>query len=137
MLQTMSPMLKRVLLPLVLLTSLLAVTIGANAPQAAAATSTSDAVVYVGDQFASTYEQSLNGVLYTEDAIGTMANRILWTESEIGTMADRIVYVTEISQDNTIKVIYYAYNVVLTGMENGGYLYQLSVVPVFALPTGW
>lgn len=137
MLQAMTPVFKRILLPLVLLTSLFAVTAGVNAPRAAAATTASDAVVYVGDQFASTYEQSLNGVLYTEDAIGTMADRILWTESEIGTMADRIVYVTELSQDNTIQVIYYAYDIVLTGMENGGYLYQLSVVPVFALPAGW
>ncbi|WP_335431415.1 hypothetical protein [Bacillus sp. JJ1609] len=51
------------------------------------------------------HTQSLNGVLYTVDQIGGMADRILWTEDQIGIMADRIVYVTEFSQDNTIKVI--------------------------------
>jgi hypothetical protein len=114
-----------------------AVTVGINAPQAAAATSASDVMVYVGQQGTSTYEQSLNGVLYTEDSIGFMADRILWTESEIGTMADRIVYVTETSQYNSVEIIYYAYNITLTGMQDGGYLYDVTVQQVWAMPIGW
>ncbi|MEU4890261.1 MULTISPECIES: hypothetical protein [Streptomyces] len=137
MLQAVPPTLRKILLPVLLLTSLLAVTAGITAPRAAAATTVSDAVVYVGQEGASVYEQSLDGVLYTENSIGVMADRILATESEIGEMADRIVYVTEVSQYTGLTVVYYAYDVTLTGIEEAGYLYELSLVPVAALPTGW
>lgn len=110
----------------------------ASIPQkASAATTASDVIVKVGQMGADTYTQSLNGVLYTEDQIGTMADRILWTEEQIGTMADRIVYVTEYSQDNTIKVIYMVTSLWPTGTSNGGYTYQVALTPVAMLPAGW
>jgi basic membrane lipoprotein Med (substrate-binding protein (PBP1-ABC) superfamily) len=110
---------------------------GLLAPKAQAATTSTDVVVYVGQLGATTYEQSLNGVLYTENQIGLMANNILWTESQIGAMADRIVYVTQFSQDNTIQVIYMVTALTSAGTSNGGYLYNVLLTPVAALPAGW
>lgn len=128
------PISRTVAAVLVLVTALLATV--AVAPKAHAATET-DVIVYVGELGADTYEQSLDGVLYTEDQIGFMADRILWTESEIGTMADRIVYVTEVSQDNSIEVIYLVTSLWLVGTEDGGFLYEVALTPVAALPTDW
>lgn len=104
---------------------------------ASAQTTAEDVIVYAGQQGASMYEQSLAGVLYTENQIGLMADRILWTEGQIGEMADRIVYVTEISQDGFIEVTYMVTGLIALGMENGGYTYQVMLMPVAALPAGW
>ena len=114
----------------------LLITLGAPTP-APAATTVTEAIVLVGQQGASSYEQSLNGVLYTVDQIGVMADRILWTEEQIGTMADRIVYVTELSMGGTIEIIYLAYSLTELGMQNGGYTYDVVLIPVLALPAGW
>lgn len=110
---------------------------GYTPQKAEAATSATDVIVKVGQMGADTYTQSLNGVLYTENQIGLMADRILWTEEQIGTIADRIVYVTEFSQDNTVKIIYMATALWPTGMQNGGYTYKVSLMPVAMLPAGW
>lgn len=59
----------------------------------------------MGQLEASTYKQSLNGVLETEDQIGILADGILWTEGQTGVIADRVVYVTEVSQDNFVQAI--------------------------------
>ena len=107
------------------------------APQAQAATTATDVAVYVGQAGAATYEQSLNGVLYTEGQIGLMADNILSTEAQIGLMADRVVYVTEVSQDNTVEVIYMVTALASAGMSNGGYQYHVALMPVAALPAGW
>lgn len=124
--------------PLRAVALLLSLLVAAVAPStASAATTTADVIVYVGQEGSSLYEQSLAGVLYTEQQIGLMADRILWTETQIGEMADRIVYVTEISQDGSIEVIYLAYALAEQGMESGGYTYDVMLVPVLALPTGW
>lgn len=93
-----------------------------------------DAIVYVGQLGASTYEQSLNGVLYTEGQIGIMADRILWTESQIGVMADRIVYVTEFSQDNTLLFTYQIISLMYMGRDSMGYKYAVTVMPVPSMP---
>lgn len=117
---------------LALVTALLATT--AIAPKAHAATTSADAVVYVADLATESYTQTLDAVLYTEDQIGFMADRILWTEGEIGTMADRIVYVTELAMDGSITVIYMAMALEPLGTQDGGYLYDVALVPVAALP---
>jgi hypothetical protein len=91
---------------------------------------TSRAIVYVGQMGADTFMQALDGVLYTEDQIGFMANRILWTEGQIGVMADRIVDVIELSQLNTIKAMYMIMNMSFMGMDsriNNMFRYAISV----------
>ncbi|ESU31257.1 hypothetical protein G3A_17920 [Bacillus sp. 17376] len=98
---------------------------------------TSRAIVYVGQMGADTFTQALNGVLYTEDQIGFMADRILWTEGQIGVMADRIVYVVELSQFNTIKAMYMVMNMSFMGtdsMMNNMFKYAISVNPVSYIP---
>lgn len=129
-------MIKKMMVLLAATLVALAVTVARPSVASAAPTGT-DVVVYVGQLGASTYEQSLNGVLYTENQIGGMADRILWTEEQIGIMADRIVYVTEVSQDNTVKVIYMVTALWATGTQDGGYLYQVALMPVALLPAGW
>ena len=134
MLQTVTPTLRKVLLPFVVLATAIAMTVGLGAPKAQAETTSADAVVYVIQAGADSYAQTLDAVLYTENQIGFMADRILWTESEIGTMADRIVYVTELSMDGSIKVIYLATALWPVGTQDGGYLYDVVLTPVAALP---
>lgn len=134
MLQTVTPTLRKVLLPFVILATAIAMTVGLGAPKAQAETTSTDAVVYVMQVGADSYSQTLDAVLYTEDQIGFMADRILWTESEIGIMADRIVYVTEISLDGTIQVIYLATALWPVGTQDGGYLYDVALTPIAALP---
>lgn len=123
----------------VLLATTLAVLVMTNAsPSAASAAPTgTDVIVYVGQLGADAYEQSINGVLYTEDQIGVMADRILWTEEQIGFMADRVVYVTEVSENNLGEVIYMATALWPTGTQDGGYLYEVALMPVAMLPAGW
>jgi hypothetical protein len=111
--------------------------VGLPQQKAEAATTAADVIVKVGQMGADSYSQSLNGVLYTVDQIGFMADRILWTEEQIGIMADRIVYVTEFSQDNSIKVIYMATALYPTGTKDGGYTYKAALMPVAMLPAGW
>ncbi|NKE06148.1 hypothetical protein [Mesobacillus selenatarsenatis] len=113
------------------------VVVGGPQQKAQAATTSADVLVTVGQMGADSYSQTLNGVLYTVDQIGFMADRILWTQEQIGFMADRIVYVTEFSQDNTVKVIYMATALWPTGTEDGGYTYKVSLMPVAMLPAGW
>ena len=113
------------------------VAVGLPQQKAEAATTAADVLVTVGQMGADSYSQTLDGVLYTVNSIGFMADRILWTEEQIGFMSDRIVYVTEFSQDNTIKVIYMATALWPTGEENGGYTYKVSLMPVAMLPAGW
>lgn len=113
------------------------ITVGLPQKKAAAATTAADVIVQVGQMGADSYSQSLNGVLYTVDQIGFMADRILWTEEQIGIMSDRIVYVTEFSQDNSIKVIYMATSLWPTGTKDGGYTYEVALMPVAMLPAGW
>lgn len=113
------------------------IAVGLPQKKAAAATTAADVIVQVGQMGADSYTQSLNGVLYTVDQIGFMADRILWTEEQIGIMADRIVYVTEFSQDNSIKVIYMATSLWPTGTKDGGYTYKVALMPVAMLPAGW
>jgi basic membrane lipoprotein Med (substrate-binding protein (PBP1-ABC) superfamily) len=113
------------------------IAVGLPQKKAAAATTAPDVIVQVGQMGANSYTQSLNGVLYTVDQIGFMADRILWTEEQIGIMADRIVYVTEFSQDNSIKVIYMATSLWPTGTKDGGYTYKVALMPVAMLPAGW
>lgn len=113
------------------------VVVGGPQQKAQAATTSADVLVTVGQMGADSYSQTLNGVLYTVDQIGFMADRILWTQEQIGFMADRIVYVTEFSQDNTVKVIYMATALWPTGTKDGGYTYKVSLMPVAMLPTGW
>lgn len=134
MTQTMTPALRRVLLPFVVLATAIAMTLGLGAPKAQAETTSADAVVYVIQAGADSYAQTLDAVLYTEDQIGFMADRILWTESEIGVMADRIVYVTEIAMDGSIEIIYIATALWPVGTQDGGYLYDVVLTPVAALP---
>ena len=93
-----------------------------------------DAIVYVGQMGADTYVQSLNGVLYTEDQIGLMADRILWTEGQIGEMANRIVYVIELSQFNTILFMWMITSFSFLGMEQGMNKYMVKVSPVSYIP---
>ncbi|SEB20954.1 hypothetical protein SAMN05421743_1309 [Thalassobacillus cyri] len=125
----------KLVLAFTLVLSLLAVS---GTPQKASAeTTAADVLVTYGQIGADTYTDTLDGVLYTVDSIGFMADRILWTEEQIGIMADRIVYVTEFSQDNSIKVIYMATALWPTGEQDGGYTYEVSLMPVAALPTGW
>ena len=98
---------------------------------------TSRAIVYVGQMGADTFTQALNGVLYTEDQIGFMADRILWTEGQIGEMANRIVYVTELSQFNTIKAMYMVMTLSFMGMDsmmNDMFRYAITVNPVSYIP---
>lgn len=113
------------------------VVVGGPQQKAQAATTSADVLVTVGQMGADSYSQTLNGVLYTVDQIGFMADRILWTQEQIGFMADRIVYVTEFSQDNTVKVIYMATALWPTGTKDGGYTYKVSLMPVAMLPAGW
>lgn len=113
------------------------IAMGLPQQKADAATTAADVVVKVGQMGADSYSQSLNGVLYTVNQIGVMADRILWTEAQIGIMADRIVYVTEFSQDNTIKVIYMVTSLWPTGTKDGGYTYDVILTPVAMLPAGW
>lgn len=113
------------------------IAVGLPQKKAAAATTAADVIVQVGQMGADSYTQSLNGVLYTVDQIGFMADRILWTEEQIGIMADRIVYVTEFSQDNSIKVIYMATSLWPTGTKDGGYTYKVALMPVAMLAAGW
>lgn len=117
---------------LVLITALLATV--AVTPKAHAATTSADAVVQIAEIGAESYSETLDAVLYTENQIGFMADRILWTEGEIGTMADRIVYVTELAMDGSIRVIYLATVLDPIGTQDGGYLYDVALVPVAALP---
>lgn len=93
-----------------------------------------DAIVYVGQMGADTYVQSLNGVLYTEDQIGFMADRILWTEGQIGEMANRIVYVIELSQYNTIRAMYMIMTMSFLGFEGAWSKYAITVSPVSYIP---
>jgi hypothetical protein len=123
-----------ILLVLALSFSILASTL---APATASASTSSDVIVYVGQLGADTYTQTLNGILYTEGQIGFMADNILWTEEQIGFMADRIVYVTEMSQDNSVEIIYQVTSLWSLGTQDGGYLYQVALMPVAALPAGW
>ncbi|UYZ20205.1 hypothetical protein [Mesobacillus jeotgali] len=111
--------------------------VGIPQQKAEAATTTADVLVTVGQMGADSYSQTLDGVLYTVNQIGFMADRILWTQEQIGFMADRIVYVTEFSQDNSIKVIYMATALWPTGTKDGGYTYKVSLMPVAMLPAGW
>jgi hypothetical protein len=113
------------------------VVVGFPQQKAEAATTAADVIVKVGQMGADSYSQSLDGVLYTVNQIGFMADRILWTEEQIGIMADRIVYVTEFSQDNSIKVIYMATALYPTGTSDGGYTYKVALMPVAMLPAGW
>ncbi|WP_226085085.1 hypothetical protein [Mesobacillus sp. S13] len=113
------------------------VVVGGPQQKAQATTTSADVLVTVGQMGADSYSQTLNGVLYTVDQIGFMADRILWTQEQIGFMADRIVYVTEFSQDNTVKVIYMATALWPTGTKDGGYTYKVSLMPVAMLPAGW
>lgn len=121
---------RRIVGPVFLVLALFVLVVAGPAAEARAATTGTDVVVSIGQLGATTYEQSLNGVLYT-------GNQILYTENQIGSMADRIVYVTQTSQNSSITVIYLAVSLVAAGMQNGGYLYQATLVPVAALPTGW
>lgn len=121
---------RRIVAPAFLVLALFVLVVAGPAAGASAATTGTDVVVSVGQLGATTYEQSLNGVLYT-------GNQILYTENQIGSMADRIVYVTQTSQNSGITVIYLAVSLVAAGMQNGGYLYQATLVPVAALPAGW
>jgi hypothetical protein len=132
----MKNMIAKMLLALTLVFSMAAVG-GTPQQKAEAATTAADVLVTVGQQGADSYSQTLNGVLYTVDSIGMMAYRILWTEQQIGIMADRVVYVTEFSQDNSIKVIYMVTALWPTGTKDGGYTYQVSLMPVAMLPAGW
>lgn len=113
------------------------VVVGGPQQKAQAATTSADVLVTVGQMGADSYSQTLNGVLYTVDQIGFMADRILWTQEQIGFMADRIVYVTEFPQDNTVKVIYMATALWPTGTKDGGYTYKVLLMPVAMLPAGW
>lgn len=112
-------------------------TVGIPQHNAEAATTSADVLVTVGQMGADSYSQTLDGVLYTVNQIGFMADRILWTQEQIGFMSDRIVYVTEFSQDNTVKVIYMATALWPTGTKDGGYTYKVSLMPVAMLPAGW
>lgn len=123
--------------PALVLLALVALLLLAPAPHARAATSGNDAVVYVGQSGAATSEQSLDGVLSTEEQIGFMADRILYTVNQIGTMADRIVYVTELSQDNGMQVTYQVTSLAATGMQDGMYAYEVTLMQVAGLPAGW
>lgn len=95
---------------------------------------TNNAIVYIGQIGADTYVQSLNGVLYTEDQIGFMADRILWTEGQIGDMANRIVYVTELSQNNLVIGQYLIVSLAFAGLDsamNNMYKYYVTVQPSY------
>ena len=97
----------------------------------------SDAIVYVGQMGADTYVQTLNGVLYTENQIGFMADRILWTETQIGEMANRIVYVIELSQFNTTKAMYMLMEISFMGIDNlmnDMFKYSVTVNPISYIP---
>ncbi|HAQ08659.1 MAG TPA: hypothetical protein DCR24_14535 [Bacillus bacterium] len=97
----------------------------------------SRAIVYVGQMGADTFVQALDGVLYTEDQIGFMADRILYTEGQIGEMADRIVYVTEFTQFNTVKAMYMVMTISFMGinsMMNNMFKYAVTVNPVSYIP---
>lgn len=97
----------------------------------------SNVIVYIGQEGADMYELSLNGVLFTEEQIGLMADRILWTEGQIGLMADRIVYVTQMSQDNSTQIIY---KVVDAGWQMSllpWNAYTVTLEQVSSLPAGW
>ena len=113
------------------------IAVGFPQQKAEAATTAADVIITVGQMGADSYSQTLDGVLYTVNSIGFMADRILWTQEQIGFMSDRIVYVTEFSQDNTIKVIYMATALWPTGTSDGGYTYKVSLMPVAMLPAGW
>lgn len=107
-----------------------ATTIAAPATASASILPTSNVLVEVGQLGATTYTQSLNGVLYTQ-------TQILATEQQIADMSNRIVYVTQISENGAIQVIYMVTAVASLGMQNGMYMYQTVMVPIAALPTGW
>ncbi len=96
-----------------------------------------NSMLYIGNQGALSYSQTLNGILYTEGQIGAMADRILWTETQIGDMSNRIVYVTQFSQNNSLSAIFILTNLVYLGKSNGGYQYSASFLKVPALPFGW
>lgn len=130
-------MFRKALLALLLAAVALITTTIATPTSASAATTTTDVITYVGVTGADTFTQSLNGVLYTEDQIGLMADRILATEGEIADMSDRIVYVTEVSQFNFIEVVYLVTSISSLGVQDGNYLYDVTLLPVAALPTGW
>jgi hypothetical protein len=106
------------------------------AARPAQAATTSDAIIYVGQEGATSYRQSLDAVLYTENQIGFMADRILVTEGEIADMSDRIVYVSETSQNNTVEVAYVVSNVVLTCVQEADYVYEVTLTAVMTLPAG-
>lgn len=131
----MNKMIAKSLIALAMILSL--VTAGLPQQKAEAATTSSDVLITIGQMGSDSYSQTLDGVLYTVNQIGFMADRILWTQEQIGFMADRIVYVTEFSQDNTIKVIYMATALWPTGTKDGGYTYKVSLMPVAMLPAGW
>jgi hypothetical protein len=98
---------------------------------------TRNAIVYVGEMGADSYVQSLNGVLYTVDQIGFMADRILWTQEQIGEMANRIVYVIELTQFNTIRMMYMVMSISFMGIDasmGNMYQYAITVNPVSYIP---
>ncbi len=99
--------------------------------------STANAVLSIGTSGASLASQTLNGVLFTEGQIGTMADRILMTETQIGAMSDRIVYVTQFSQSNSLVATYLLMNPVYLGKVDGQYKYTGTLVQVPSKPFGW
>lgn len=66
-----------------------------------------------------------------------MADRILWTEGQIGLMADRIVYVTEISEDNSVEVIFELTDSSLLMIDGIFTAYDGTFNTVASLPDGW
>lgn len=94
---------------------------------------TSNAIVYVGELGADSFTQTLNGILYTVDQIGFMADRILWTQEQIGEMANRIVYVIELTQFNTIRMVYMVMSISFMGIDatmGNMSQYQITVNPI-------
>ncbi len=98
---------------------------------------TANAALSIGMSGALLASQMINGVLFTEGQIGTMADRILMTESQIGAMSNRIVYVTQFSQTNSLVAIYLLMNPVYLGKVDGQYKYSGTLVQVPSKPFGW
>lgn len=99
--------------------------------------STANAALSIGASGALTASQLINGVLFTEGQIGTMADRILMTETQIGAMSNRIVYVTQFSQTNSLVAIYLLMNPVYLGKVDGQYKYSGTLLQVPSKPLGW
>jgi hypothetical protein len=103
---------------------------GSRTTSVRASATAMEVIVYVGQLGATSYAQALEAVLQTED-------NILATEEQIADMSNRIIYVIQLSQDNSIKVMYLVSSLTQLELQVSSYTYRTVLIPVAVLPAGW